>query len=108
MGHFDDDPRVTPRDGRHPERRAIEKQVHSGRAEVARIEQAYGAAAADNLGGRRPSMRGFKIAHGTIGKELRAARKHLANLVEHRRAVPKRIDVREISDDAVVKLATER
>ena len=100
----DDPTRTVP----NPERRALEKEIHRVRAEVARIEQAYGAAAADNSEGRRPSMRGFKIAHGKLGKELRAARQHLAELLQRRRGVPKRIEVRELGDGAVAKLATER
>ena len=53
-------------------------------------------------------MRGFKIAHGKIGKELRTARERLAELQARRRGLPKRVEVREVSEDAVVKLATER
>jgi hypothetical protein len=92
----------------NPERRAMDKAVRAARAEVARLEQAYGAAAMDNPEGRRPTMRGFKIAHGTIGRQLRVARDRLAALLEHRRGVPNRIEVREVNEGAVVKLATER
>jgi hypothetical protein len=72
------------------------------------LEQAYGAAAVDNPEERRPTMRGFKIAHGKLGKQLRAARDRLAKLLSRRRALPTRIEVRDLSDDAFVKLATER
>lgn len=100
----DDPTRTVP----NPQRRALDKKIRNARAEVARFEQAYGAAAADNPEGRRPTMRGFKIAHGTIGKQLRAARQRLAKLLERRRGVPQRVEVREVSEDAVVRLATER
>jgi hypothetical protein len=100
----DDPTRTVP----NPERRAMDKQIRTARAEVAKLEQAYGAAAVDNPEGRRPTMRGFKIAHGQIGKKLRDARDHLAELLACRRALPKRVEVRDISDGAVVKLATER
>jgi len=100
----DDPTRTVP----NPERRALDKEICSARAEVAKLEQAYGAAAVDNPEGRRPTMRGFKIAHGKIGKELRAARVHLAELLSRRRALPQRVQVRDVSDGAVVKLATER
>ena len=53
-------------------------------------------------------MRGFKIAHGTLGKKLRTARARLAKLIEQRRNVPQRVEVRDLSEHAVVKLATER
>ena len=100
----DDPTRTVP----NPERRALDKEVRSARIEVAKIEQAYGAAAVDNPEGRRPTMRGFKIAHGKIGKELRAARDRLTELRTRRRALPERVEVHDVSDGAVVKLATER
>ena len=100
----DDPTRSVP----NPQRRALDKQVRSARTEVARLEQLYGAAAADNPEGRRPTMRGFKIAHGTLGKQLRAARERLGELLERRRGVPRRVEVREVNEGAVVKLATER
>jgi len=100
----DDPTRTVP----NPERRALDQDVRSARAEVAKLEQAYGAAAADNPEERRPTMRGFKIAHGEIGKPLRAARQRLAELLTRRRETPQRVEVGDLSDGAVVRLATER
>jgi transposase len=57
---------------------------------------------------RRPTMRGFKAAHAKLGKKLRAARDHLAQFLELRRSLPKRVEVRDLNERAVVKLATER
>ena len=53
-------------------------------------------------------MRGFKIAYGKLGKQLRAAREHLSKLAEKRRKIPSRVEIRDLSERAVVKLATER
>src|SRR5260370_7239555 len=53
-------------------------------------------------------MRGFKIAHGRLGKQLRTARARVAQLFEQRRDVPKRVEIRDLNERAVVKLATER
>jgi transposase len=92
----------------NPERRALDREIRAARAEVGRLEQQYGAAAANNAEHRRPTMRGFKIAHGKLGKKLRAARARVAKLAHQRRAVSKRVEVRDLSDGAVVKLATER
>src|SRR5208337_4022972 len=66
------------------------------------------AAAADNTEQRRPTMRGFKIAYGKLGKTLRAARARVARLIDKRRIVPQRLEIRDLSERAVVKLATER
>ena len=40
--------------------------------------------------------------------QLRAARTRVAQLFEHRRDVPKRVEIRDINERTVVKLATER
>jgi transposase len=93
---------------RNPERRALDKEIGAARADLARLEREYGAAAADNAEQRRPTMRGFKIAHGRLGKQLRTARARLAQLFAQRRDLPKRVEVRDLNRQAVVKLATER
>ena len=106
------DYRVEPEDPtrtvRNPEFRALNKKLRDARTALAQIERDYGAAAADNAEQRRPSMRGFKIAHGTLGKKLRAARERVAKLLKQRRALPPRIEIRDLGENAVVKLATER
>jgi transposase len=100
----DDPTRTVP----NPARRALDAKVRDARTEIAELEQAYGAAALDNPESQRPTMRGFKIAHGKIGKRLRAARQLLADLLAERRALPQRVEVRDLSDGEVVKLSTER
>jgi transposase len=92
----------------NPERRALDKQIRAARTELAQIERQYGAAAVDNAEQDRPTMRGFKIAYGKLGKKLRAARGRLQKLIEKRRDVPVRLEIRDLSEQAVVKLATER
>jgi hypothetical protein len=100
----DDPTRSVP----NPERRALDKDIHSAQAEVAELEWAYGAAVVDNPESRRPTMRGFKIAHGQLGKQLRAARERLTELLNRRRGIPPRVEVGDVRAGAVVKLATER
>src|SRR5437899_2743065 len=92
----------------NPERRALDKEIRAARTDLARLEREYGAAAADNAEPRRPTMRGFKIAHGRLGKQLRKARARVAKLFEQRRDVAKRVEVRDLNERALVKLATER
>jgi hypothetical protein len=92
----------------NPERRALDKEIRAARVDLASLEREYGAAAADNIQQRRPTMRGFKIAHCRLGKLLRAARARVAQLFEQRHHVPHRVEVRDLNERAVVKLATER
>jgi hypothetical protein len=92
----------------NPERRALDQEIRAARADLAKLERVYGAAAADSAERRQPTMRGFKIAHGRLGKQLRTARGRVARLFEQRRGLPTRVEVRELNERAVVKLATER
>jgi transposase len=92
----------------NPARRAIDAEVQTLRAEIARLQQEYGEAAIANPEHHRPTMRGFKIAHGRIGKTLRATMKRLTTLERRRARVPPRIPVGERTEGPVIKLATQR
>ena len=92
----------------NPERRVLDKQIRAARADVAGLERELGAAAASNAEQRRPTMRGFKIAHSKLGKQLRNARQKLSGLLKQRREAPGRVAVRDLNNGALVKLATER
>jgi transposase len=92
----------------NPEHRALDKEIRAARADLGKLEREYGAAAADSDPRHRPTMRGFKAAFGSVGKQLHAARARVAQLFEKRRGVPKRIEIRDLSDRTVVRLATER
>ena len=100
----DDPTRTIP----NPERRALDKQVREARTELGKIEREYGAAAANNTEQQRPTMRGFKIAYGKLGQQLRAARDQLAALSKKRSAVPARVEIQDLGERTVVKLGTER
>jgi hypothetical protein len=106
------DYRIEPQDPTrtvpNPQRRALDKQVRAARTELADLERQYGAAAADNSEQHRPTMRGFKIAHGKLGQQLRTARERLRKLLDQRRRLPARVEVRDLSERTLVKLATER
>jgi hypothetical protein len=92
----------------NPERRALDKKIRSARADLAKLERDYGAAVTDNAERHRRTMRGFKIAHSKLGKQLHKARADLEKLVKQRHDLPKRVEVRDLNERAVVKLATER
>jgi len=92
----------------NPERRALDKQIRTARADLAKLEREFGAAAANNAEQRRPTMRGFKIAHSRLGKQLRKARARVSRLFDQRRNLPRRVEVRELNGRTVVRLVTER
>src|SRR4030095_11047948 len=82
------EPEVPTRTLPHPERRPLDHELRVARADLAKLEREFGAAAANNAEQRRPTMRGFKIAHSRLGKQLRKARGRLRRLFEPRRNLP--------------------
>ena len=92
----------------NPKRRALTTQVAQARTECARLIAEYGAAALLNPERARPTMRGFKIAHGNLAAQLRHACARLTALEQARTAAPARIPVCEVVHTDVVKLAPER
>lgn len=100
----DDPTRSVP----NPERRRIGNEVLAARADVAEHERAFGAAILAENQGRQSMFRGVEIDSQTIGKALLVAQERLAALLERRRKVPVRVEVRDVSTEAVVRLTTER
>jgi transposase len=87
----------------NPKRRPLEKQLHQARAELVRLQAALGEEVAGNEEGRRPTMRGFKIAHADLRSQLAAANDRVQRLVQRLQQLPKRIPA-----TAVKALRTEK
>jgi hypothetical protein len=92
----------------NPKRRELTAQLAEARAEVERLTAEYGAAAFLNPEGVRPTMRGFKIAHGKLAARLREAFACMTALEQQRAATPARVPVGQAVETDVVKLAPER
>lgn len=106
---YDVEPDDPAREVPNPAWKAIDKKLKAARADVARLEREYGAAAAANVEAERPTIRGFKIANGDIGQALRTAKAAVEDLEARRARVPARVTAAQaLGDDAVVKLSAER
>jgi len=93
----------------NPAWREVDREVKLARVALGKLEKAFGEAAVDNSEGRRKTMRGFKIAYGKLGKQIRAARTRVDKLKAKRSALQKRLPVSEVvKGQEVIKLATER
>lgn len=68
----------------------------------------YGLQALVNPERQRPTMRGFKIAHGKLGRQIRDAVQRCRDLENRRAAVPRRLPIGKVLHDDVVKLAADR
>jgi hypothetical protein len=100
----DDPAREVP----NPKWNELDGQLRQARAALKVLPAEYGLKALLNPERRRPTMRGFKIAHGKLGKEILAAVKRCRELEIRRAAVPRRLPVGQVVSGPVVKLATER
>jgi hypothetical protein len=100
----DDPTREVP----NPRWRDLDTQLRQARADLARLATEYGAEAFVNPEHARPTMRGFKIAHGQLAHQIRAALQRVASLEARRAKVPKRVPVADVVDGEVVRLAPER
>lgn len=93
----------------NPKRKDVDTALAEARAELAKLLKDLGAAATDNPEAKRRTMRGFKIAHGKLGKQIRAVRDRIVKLQQKQKAVEKRVPVVEVlGGKPVVKLSTER
>jgi hypothetical protein len=103
------EPADPDRDVPNPAWHAANTELRAARAALAKLGVSFGTAAMDNEEVHRPTMRGFKIAHGALGQEIRTARTHVADLMRKRGTIPKRVPVVKALDGRpVVKLTTER
>ena len=81
----------TETDRPNPRRRPLLKRLRQAKTEVVRLQATLGEEAATNAEGERPTMRGFKIAHVELRRELQVAQARVRRLKEKLREMPKRI-----------------
>ena len=92
----------------NPARKRLQRRLAEVRRTLAALEQAYGAQALSNPEGRRPTMRGFKIAQAKLGQAIQALRATVARLRQRQQRLPARVPIGELqSPETVVRLAPE-
>jgi transposase len=100
----DDSTREVP----NPAWTAADAKLRQAYAHLERLEAEYGLEAVNNIEGRRPTMRGFKVAQGKLGQSITRAMQQVMLLEERRAALPKRIPLQDLPGEPVMKLAPER
>ena len=75
----------------NPRRARLSKQLRQARAEVARLQAELGEEVEANAEQRRSTVRGFKIAHAELRRQLQTAEQRVERLRRRRRQEPKRI-----------------
>jgi hypothetical protein len=89
-------------------RRDIDNQIREARASLSELQAEYGLAALNNPEQARRTIRGFKIAHGKIGRAIRLALEQLASLEARRAKIPTHLPVQRVVPGPIVMLAPER
>jgi transposase len=87
---------------------AADARLRQAYAHLERLQAEYGLEASNNIESRRRTMRGFKIAHGQLGESIDKAMQQVLLREKQRAALPKRIPLKALPGDPVVKLAPER
>ncbi len=91
----------------NPKRTKLEKKLKKLKVELQKLEKDYGARAFENDESLRPTARGFKIANGKLGREIRALRRKCLRLKERIKSLPKRIVAADADGPKIVKLDPE-
>ena len=83
-------------DRRNPRWLGLTRRLKEAKAEVTRLRTELGEEAAANAESQRPTMRGFKIAHAELRRQLEEAEARVQRLMEQRKKVPKRIPASDL------------
>lgn len=100
----DDPSREVP----NPAWAAVDAQRCQAYAHLDRLQAEYGLEALTNLEEKRRTMRGFKTAHGKLGRIICNVWQRIEQLEKRRAAIPRRVPVQSVTTQPVVKLAPER
>lgn len=80
----------------NPRRARLTKQLKKARAEVARLQAELGEQVEANSEQQRSTVRGFKIAHAELRRQLQAAEQKVERLRRRRHQEPKRIPASDL------------
>jgi len=88
-------------------RRTLEKRLASMRLQLQKLRSEYGARAFDNEESQRPTTRGFKIANGRLGAQIRDLSQRCRRLKERISVLPKRVALGKAGGQTIVSLDPE-
>jgi hypothetical protein len=93
----------------NPAVKTKKRELSRVQAELTKVEQVYGQKAHDNPERERRTVRGFKISHAELGREIKRLRAERERLTSELHALPARVPVGEIlNGEPVVRLERER
>ena len=84
------------KDRPNPEWTRITQRLKQAKGEVARLQAELGEQVATNVEATRRTMRGFKIAHADLRRQLEQAEARVHRLFQRRKTIPKRIPASDL------------
>jgi hypothetical protein len=108
LAEYGVEPADPQREVPNPKRQRLDEEIRKARQVLFKIPSELGLHALVNPEKKRPTMRGFKIAHAEIARRFREAADRLRALERKRAATPKRLPVGKIVQGPVIQLAAER
>jgi len=91
----------------NPERKKQRKELERQRAELETLTAAYGSQALDNEEASRPTVRGFKIANGALGKRIREQRALIEQSEARLAQIPAKVPISNIIEGSGPKKVHE-
>lgn len=92
----------------NPQRKEVAAALAQSRSALKDLEHAYGQEALANREARRPTMRGFKIAHAKLRQQIQAQQAEGRRLKAALAALPARVPLHTLMEEPdIVKLAPE-
>ncbi len=93
----------------NPARKAVEKEIHTARVHLRKLQKNYGATAIDYVHGRTRTVARFEITEEKIRKEIDKAIDRIKKLKVRRGSLPARVPLADArKGQELVKLSTER
>jgi hypothetical protein len=101
----DDPNRCVP----NPARKAVEKEIHTARIHLRKLQRSYGATALDHIDRHTHAVNRFEIAEEKIRREINNTKDRIKKLKIRRDSLLDRVPLADARKDReVVKLSTER
>jgi hypothetical protein len=93
----------------NPSRKAVEKEIHTARVHLKKLQKNYGATAIDYVHGRTRTVAGFEIAEEKIRRTIDKTTARIKKLKLRRDSLPARVLLADAQKGReLVKLSTER
>jgi len=93
----------------NPSRKAVEKEIHTARVHLRKLQKNYGATAIDYVHGRTRTVAGFEIAEEKIRRAIDKTTARIKKLKLRRDSLPARVPLADAQKgQELVKLSTER